>query len=248
MKKILWVHLMIGLVLPAPVSGGPLHAAAASRDSKEVRRLLSEGDDPDGKDQEGNGVAPLHLAVQKQDLSVTRLLLDAGADVNARNKNLSTPLHFAAAGDSETILRLLLARGADLDPRDNNTNTPLHFAAIFNKRALAEILLSAGAAVDARDKRGVTPLHMASLKGYLAMAKLLLDRGADIEAETGPNIHLIAGYSPLDIALFKGNNDLAAMLVRYGAPQQHLHRVTAGEFEPVPPAVPMKVGEKEVGN
>ena len=56
---------------------------------------------------------PLHGAVARNRLAAARSLLDAGADVNARNKLRKTPLHFAADLGDFQMCKLLLSHGAD---------------------------------------------------------------------------------------------------------------------------------------
>ncbi len=61
-------------------------------------------------------------------MEVTRLLLERGVDVTAKDTDGWTPLHYAARGDRVEILRLLLERGADATTRANDGQTPLDMA------------------------------------------------------------------------------------------------------------------------
>jgi hypothetical protein len=59
---------------------------------------------------------------------VTRSLLEAGANVNARDHQGWTPLHSAAAQASAALAELLLEAGANINARDDRRETPLgHF-------------------------------------------------------------------------------------------------------------------------
>jgi uncharacterized protein len=58
-------------------------------------------------------------------LEATRLLLDAGADVNQRNEAGDTALHAAAAAGLTTVIQLLADRGASLDVKNALGQTPL---------------------------------------------------------------------------------------------------------------------------
>ncbi len=59
------------------------------------------------------GDTPLHVTAAWGDLQGTQLLLDAGADVNARGEDGDTPLYSALLGNNPAVLELLLKRGAD---------------------------------------------------------------------------------------------------------------------------------------
>ena len=83
-------------------------------------------------------VTALHFAAGRGDLDTVRLLLDAGANVNARDIRGLTPLVFAVATDRPNIeiIRLLLARGADRSLPSETKETPIDWAQKFNNPAV----------------------------------------------------------------------------------------------------------------
>ena len=103
------------------------------------------------------------------------MLLDAGANIEARDAVGRTPLHVAAlhvaaAGDGlPSPVEALLDAGADIEARDKDGSSALHLAAGVEYRAWASnnitILIDAGASIEARDNDGRTPLHMAAGMG-----------------------------------------------------------------------------------
>lgn len=92
------------------------------------------------------------------------LLIDAGADVNAKNLYGTTPLHNVAESYIEDltkrILELLLSNGADINARDKLKRTPLHFAVEKDNPELCEMLINAGADIDIQDNNGKKPEDM----------------------------------------------------------------------------------------
>jgi RNA polymerase sigma factor (sigma-70 family) len=115
----------------------------------------------------------LHRAAYNGDNALAALLLDAGADPDARTRGGQTPLHIATLVDRPSIVALLLAGGADPNAAADNGLTPLHFAVIRDRRAIATQLLGAGADAGLPDRHGRTPLDWARLKGYKELVLLL---------------------------------------------------------------------------
>jgi len=56
------------------------------------------------------------------------LLLESGANINAKDKNGQTALHYASAANNHETFNFLLKRGADFEAKDNDGKTALHFA------------------------------------------------------------------------------------------------------------------------
>ncbi len=115
------------------------------------------------------GFTPLHLAALfTNDEEVVRLLLERGADVNARANNAMavTPLNAAAARQHGAVVRALLDGGAAVDAAQRDGYTALHSAAANGDSTLVEMLLGAGADVEARSDAGDTPADVANARGH----------------------------------------------------------------------------------
>ncbi len=138
--------------------------------------MLAGGAPVDGKD--ASDWTALHFAAAYGWTDVAAILLDRGADPNARARFDMTPLHWAAMRGHAEVAGLLTRRGARADARNAYGMTPLHLAA--DDKVVA-VLVTAGAAVNPLDDRGRTPLHTAR-QGKVA--KALIDRGADLRIRT----------------------------------------------------------------
>lgn len=97
-----------------------------------------------------DGWTPLHLAAFFGQTEIARLLLDRGAEIDARSRSerfarSNTPLHAAAANGQMEAARLLLARGADANARDGSGYSPLDLAGSARNDLLIILLLENGA-------------------------------------------------------------------------------------------------------
>lgn len=127
-----------------------------------VKVLLAAGADPN-KPALGNILAPLHWSVRTGRDSITKMLIDAGAELELTDPGGWTPLHVAAANGEWEAMELLLAEGADLEARTKRQETAMHLAAKDNWRECLEVLLDRGADVKARDFRGKLPRDYAKV-------------------------------------------------------------------------------------
>ena len=136
---------------------------------------------------------PLHAVAngkyesQEDGVRVARLLLEHGADVNARDEAHWTPLHLASFCGKVEIVQLLLNHSAKSKARGGRGETPLHRVSCGKCKPqdgvrIAQLLLEFGVNVNTEDKDQRTPLHVASNYGKLEIARLLLSHGADVYA------------------------------------------------------------------
>lgn len=105
----------------------PIHEAARTGSAADVDKLLRA--DPKLRDlRNALGATPLHYAALNLDSGPLKVLLAAGADVNARDREDHTPLHMAAYATRSENARLLLEAGADVNARSTGGRTPLSVA------------------------------------------------------------------------------------------------------------------------
>lgn len=138
-----------------------------------IRRLLAEGL-PVNELIDRNHT-PLELAVSERQVAIVRVLIEAGADVNAGDG--WTPLIRAAMEHHLPIVQALLAAGADVHRLDEDGCSALA-CATTNKSAAAlkvvETLIAAGARGDA------AALTLASESGSPAILRAVVAAGADV--------------------------------------------------------------------
>lgn len=119
------------------------------------------------------GLTPLHLACERDNLAVGILLLDRGADVHARANGGRTPLHLAARFASPSMVEMLLERAhADPNAETSDGRTPLHYAASSAKdgdedrREVLRVLRDFGADPTVRDRKAETPRDVAQKRDF----------------------------------------------------------------------------------
>jgi ankyrin repeat protein len=166
--------------------------AMEQRDKKQVEKLLENGSNPDTR---VFGRPAIVVASEGGPQAVVKALVQAGADVNAHDRDTSsmglmerggTALHDVVR--STNMVRFLLSAGADVDARNAKGQTPLHLAALERvNEQVFRTLLKAGAEIDSRDNRGLTPLMTlflgrSDLEVCSSLMKFLTSRGADLEA------------------------------------------------------------------
>ncbi len=133
---------------------------------------------------------PLHLASNKE---TAQLLIDAGADVNAKTKHTGETKLYSAAwcaaqGAPKSyemyldLAKLLIAKGADVNVKLKSGDTTLHEVArsYSEKHAseVCELLIANGAMVNEFDGKGQTPLDEALANGRNETAEFLRKFGA----------------------------------------------------------------------
>ena len=127
----------------------------------------------------------LLTAIERDDIAMQTLLLDAGADVDGicGCVTAESPVWAAALLNRVDHLRELLRRGANPNVVAASGNTPLHVAAMRGYRDVATQLLEHGARADVVDARGRTPADWANSNGHTTVASLIEARA---ETDAGP--------------------------------------------------------------
>lgn len=122
-----------------------LHWAAALG-KKSIVKLILAGD-ADINAQDCRGLTPLHVVAKNGNADAARLLLEAGAKTELKDRVFGrTPLHFAVHKKHKSVAHLLIEHGADVNATDKHGDTPL-YDAVLTSYELTETLLAHGADV-----------------------------------------------------------------------------------------------------
>lgn len=149
---------------------------------------------------------------------IAEILLDHGADVNARNETNSTPLHIALKKGIGELAEIFVKHIKDPNVAENeNYYTPLHWATYNDLLApkaedIIKDLIKKGANPDCKDIEGKTPLHIAASTRYSTnRLSPLLDVDCDIDSQD------LRERSALHMACLNRNVDNVQNLLIHGA-------------------------------
>ncbi|CAH8475125.1 unnamed protein product [Heterobilharzia americana] len=145
--------------------------AAKKGNLTKIKRLVTP-ENINCRDTQGRNSTPLHLAAGYNNIEVLEFLLDAGADVNAKDKGGLIPLHNASSYGHVDVAALLIRYGTSVNAVDKWGYTPLHEAAQKGRTQLCALLLAHGADPKIRNQENQTPFDLASADD---VKSLLLD-------------------------------------------------------------------------
>ncbi len=192
-----------------PVPCGPwtvLHNMVLKRDVEGVRRELAGGADVNARTRDG--ATPLMLAVKygQSPVELVRLLVEAGAELEARDQRGFTAVAMAAEQPNADVTRFLARAGANLETLNNLGMTPLMKVAAVLDLERVKILVEAGARLDTRSSDGETVLAFAARNERREILKYLMTLSPDVNERDD------SGMTLLHAALSARDADIASLI------------------------------------
>jgi uncharacterized protein len=159
-----------------------------------------------------DGTTALHLAAEREDVSLVQKLVAAGANAAARNRYGVAPLSVAASTGNATVITSLLDAGADPKTAASGGETALMAAARTGRVEAVKALLVRGADVNALETwRNQTALMWAAVEGHAEAISALVGAGAEVKARS------IGEFTALMFAVRGGHVEAARRLLAAGA-------------------------------
>ena len=197
--------------------GPELISAAGRGDAGAVRSLLDRGVPVEGRDEHNR--IPLVAAAYGNHLEVARLLVEAGADVNAKDDTVQSAylISTSEVGDDPRLLELTLRNGADVGSLDSYNGTGLIRAAERGYPRIIARLLETSIDVDHVNNLEWTALLEAIILGdggpsHVETVRLLVQKG-----DADPNIPDGDNVTPLQHARQNGYVQIEEILLEAGA-------------------------------
>jgi len=158
-----------------------------------------------------HGCTPLLVMAMTEKHQACALLLKAGANIRAVDKEGRNALHLAAEKGCLAVVHVLLPYKELLEAQDNSGNTPFLLAAANGHREVCETLLIAGANMRAVNNKGYNVLHVAAFSSELYVMQLLSQCKEYLEAQAKE------GFTPFLYAAFRGHRNTCEALLTAGA-------------------------------
>jgi ankyrin repeat protein len=163
---------------------------------------------------EGKRISALIIAaarvgrISDNDLyDILNILIDAGANVKARDNNKNTPLHFVVRNEHfNPIAKKLVSKGARINTKNSEGKTPLHRACGNEDASI--LLLNNGAYADIVDNYGDSPLHCAAQHGTFGVVERMIEEGADVNLNERRRNH-----NAFTLAALRSNTEVLKYLI-----------------------------------
>ena len=188
-----------------------LFVAARRGNCEHIRRLIDLGCNPNEVSRDAELLTPLMLAVTRNSTHFAELLINYGANINAKDRSNMTALHYASLHGKASTALILIEAGAGVCEVTDRWMTPLHFACHCGHTKTASILIEHGASVEVKSSGGCTPLLLATEKGHYETVEFLLAHGSSVHTAEQ------MGFTAIHLAAMKGHTDLVRLLLQRGS-------------------------------
>ncbi|KAK0645716.1 ankyrin repeat-containing domain protein [Cercophora newfieldiana] len=199
---------------PGP-QGTALRYAAVNGHVDICRLLLDAKADPRSPEDDPPILTQVIEAATEESmlLDVFNLLVERGADVNAKVESESVLMHAAAHTHGSSFVRILLEHNADISHVDEEGQTVLHHVATDGELATLELLLErgGGSLVNCLSNDGLTPLYNTIGRPGAGLLRVLLENGAD------PDLSRSVGFTALMASAWFGHEASVELLLKHKA-------------------------------
>ena len=176
-----------------------------------IKWLIENGADASRRNDEG--LSALDFATERNDFSITKLLLDKGTEISNDNlSELNAKLWEALKDNNLETAKLILKKITDINAVNNDGKSILMCSIDLDNPGATDLLLRNKASIETENVNGNTCLSYAVFKNKDdVIINKLLKYGADVNTKN------YDGLTPLMLAALNKNHDLAKLMLEYGA-------------------------------
>ena len=164
-----------------------LHEACYNNQIDRCKDLIDSGEILSLLVEDHEHRTPIFLAVSNRNKEICKILIDAGADISARNKEGSTVLHVAVKEDDYHLCEMLIFCGANVNATNRIGQSPIFLVEFASQRNILSLLLSHGADLELQDHLCTTPLGKF---GFPALLDIICSCSSE---ESRPLAHVCGG-------------------------------------------------------
>jgi ankyrin repeat protein len=177
--------------------------------AEEVEQMLESG--TDANELSSVGATPLIHATWGKDITIVKLLVENGADINLNTERFGCALNVAASVGAGEIADYLIENEVNLNCQDKEGKTPLMSAIYDSQPDMAKMLIDKGADVNIKGDSDWTALMFAAMRGDVESVKNLIDANVNVNSKTKD------GETPLQRATALEYKEIIAILKNAGA-------------------------------
>lgn len=167
---------------PKPTTpASPIIQAVRAGDLTTLKLLIANGNDVNAADPVSGGRTALHWAVKEGKKDMIPALLEAKANIEAKDRVGKTPLTLASEGRDIEVVKMLVEKGADVNARDQIGGSPVLWASGLGSPEVVKYLISKKADVNVVDVNGLSPLLWAAGIGSPESVDSLIKAGAAVD-------------------------------------------------------------------
>ena len=153
----------------------PLTVAVQQGSSLKVRLMIAKGVDVNEFDKRYYSRTALHIAMERNNLKMAQMLLNAGANIELKDQYGNTPIMTIRRNTSREIISLIAQYGANTNATNKSEQTALMEATRYNNLVAINALIESGADAQTKDAYGNSALDFARNK---AIKEVLIAYGA----------------------------------------------------------------------
>lgn len=203
------ILITISILLSSSLFSQQIFNAIMQGNLDKTKQLI-EADPANATIKNPRGFSPIHFAANFNQLEISKLLVENGADPFIVDPNKRQAIHWAAAAGSIEIIKWLQSIGADLNLKDETAKTPVYIAATRGHNECVTFLLSQNAEIETEGEGAFELLYFSTMFGQKDIFEKFISTNFDFKKVA------VDGSGLLLAAALNGNTEFITKLYDRG--------------------------------